>query len=82
MDKLEQTMASTRTLELQFTTEMGKTGRISVYEPKTDLTAAAIEAAMDQIIATNIFSGTGGEFTGKSGARIVTRDVTEFDLSL
>ncbi|NLT19797.1 MAG: DUF2922 domain-containing protein [Syntrophomonadaceae bacterium] len=75
-------MASTSTLELQFTTEMGKTSRISVYEPKTDLTAASIEAAMDQIIASNIFSGTGGEFTGKSGARIVTRDVTEFDLNL
>jgi hypothetical protein len=36
---------------------------------------------MDQIIAKNIFNGSGGELIGKLNARIITKETEKLDLS-
>lgn len=69
-------------LELQFTNFEGKTATISIDDPIEPVEAAAVLAAMDAIIAANIFTSTGGDLVAKKGARVVERNVTEVDLGL
>jgi len=73
-------MAAVRTLEMDFNTELGRTQRIRVYDAKDTLTGAEVAAAMDSIIASNIFTGPGGNLTGKIDARIVTTDSSDLVL--
>lgn len=72
-------MAIQKTLEMDFLTQLNKTHRFRVYEAKDDLTSLEVGAVMDEIINANIFSGNGGELTGKSAARMVIRETTEYD---
>lgn len=74
-------MAVQRVLQMDFTTELGRNHRLRVYNAREDLTAAQVSAAMDQIVSSDIFSGAGGSFTGKSGAQIVVSETTEMELS-
>ncbi|HHW62141.1 MAG TPA: DUF2922 domain-containing protein [Syntrophomonadaceae bacterium] len=69
-----------KVLEMSFSTELGRTQRIRVYDAREDLTPAEIGSTMDEIIARNIFSSSGGQITGKVSARLVTTTVEEFDL--
>ena len=69
-------------LELQFTNFEGKTATISIDDPIEPVEAATVSAAMDTIIAANIFTSTGGDLVTKKGARVVERNVTEVDLGL
>ncbi len=69
-----------RTLELDFLSQLNKTHRLRVYNAKNDISPQEIAAVMDEIIDKNIFSGSGGELTGKIGARMVIRETTEYDL--
>ncbi len=73
-------MATTRTLEMSFNTELGTTQRIRVYDAKDTLTGAEVAAAMDLIIAKNIFTGTGGNLITKAGAQVIVTDTTEISL--
>ncbi len=73
-------MAVQKTLELDFTSELNKTHRLRVYNAKNGVTDQEINTAMDDIITANIFSGSGGELTGKAGARMIVREVTDFEL--
>ncbi len=73
-------MATTKSLIMDFTTELGKSAHITVTNPKDDLTAEQVGTAMDNIIAKNIFLTTGGDLNGKEGARIINREVTELTL--
>ncbi|MEN6351224.1 MAG: DUF2922 domain-containing protein [Syntrophomonas sp.] len=74
-------MAVQRTLEMDFSTELNKTHRMRVYDARQTVTAAEVSAAMNDIIAKNIFSGTGGELTGKIGAQLVSKETTEINLA-
>jgi|GEM_PF-1513687 len=74
------TLATQVTLEMDFMTELAKQHRMRVYNASADLTAAEISAAMDAIIAENIFNTTGGELTSKAGARLVTKQTADFEL--
>lgn len=69
-----------RILEMTFSTELGKSKTLRVYEAKAALTGAAVAACMDNIIAKNIFTGPGGELTGKIKAQVIT--TTSADLNL
>jgi len=69
-----------RILEMSFSTELGKTRTLRVYEAKAALTGADVAAAMDNIIAKNIFSGTGGELTGKVKAQVITTSTADVSL--
>lgn len=69
-----------RILEMTFSTELGKSKTLRVYEAKVALTGAEVAACMDNLIAKNIFTGSGGELTGKVSARVVTS--TSADMTL
>ena len=73
-------MASTnkKVLRMTFNNALGSAVSFTLPEPKVDLTAAAIEAVMDQIIAKNIFLTTGGALVSKRDIKLV--DTTTDDL--
>ena len=66
-------MATTtkKVLRMTFNNAMGGTASITLPDPKEGITTAEIEAAMDLIIAKNIFLGTGGAMISKSDIKIV-----------
>lgn len=74
-------MAVQRTLEMDFSTELNKTHRMRIYDARESVTSAEVNAAMDDIIAKNIFSGTGGELTGKIKAQLVSKETTDINLA-
>ncbi|SOC06228.1 hypothetical protein SAMN05880501_104216 [Ureibacillus xyleni] len=69
-----------KVLELKFDTEIGKIVTISISDPKPNLTPDQIKTAMTAIIDSDVFHKEGYKFTAINQARIVARDVTEFDL--
>lgn len=72
-------MATTaKTLRMVFRNQAGKNVTISLDNPRADVTSAEIEAAMDLIIARNIFTSSGGDLVSKQDIRII--DSTTDDL--
>ena len=69
-----------RILEMEFSTELGRTKTIRVYEAKETLSGAEVSAVMDNIVAKNIFTGPGGNITGKASAQIVVTTTTDLTL--
>ncbi|MFJ7936715.1 DUF2922 domain-containing protein [Sporosarcina sp. NPDC096371] len=66
-----------KTLQLNFSTATGKKVTLSVDEPRADLTAQNVDAAMQEIIAAGVFEVDGAPLETAVGARIVERNVTE-----
>ncbi|MBT2686609.1 DUF2922 domain-containing protein [Bacillus sp. ISL-47] len=69
-----------KTLELTFLSDMGKPSKLTIDNPKEPIDPIAVKAAMDQIIAANAFDGNGGDFVQAQGARLLERNVTEYEL--
>ena len=69
-----------KTLELQFTTEMGKTASLSVDNPKEPIDEAVVKLSMAQIIASQVFTTGSGKLVAAKGARVVDRNVTDYEL--
>lgn len=69
-----------KTLELHFNTELGKTASLSVENPKEPIDEAVVKQSMAQIIASEIFTTTSGKFVSAKGARVVDRNVTDYEL--
>ncbi|MFZ7946115.1 MULTISPECIES: DUF2922 domain-containing protein [Bacillaceae] len=69
-----------KTLELQFGTEFGKTARISVDNPKEPIDEEVVKYSMEQIIASDIFTSSSGRFVTPKGARVIERNVTDYEL--
>ncbi|MEX2104376.1 MAG: DUF2922 domain-containing protein [Bacilli bacterium] len=67
-------------LELIFKNDVGKTIRLSLNDPTEPVDPAAVSAAMDQIIASNIFELNGGSLVSKEGARVINRGVQDVTL--
>lgn len=67
----------TKTLEMAFRTEGGKTVTISVVDPKDGLTGAAVTTVMQSIIDKNIFSTTSGDLIQIVDAKIRVLDVAQ-----
>jgi len=63
---------------MTFDNALGKAVTITLPSPKADLTAAQVEAIMDQIITKNIFLTSGGDLVSKRDIKIV--DTTTEDL--
>ena len=74
-------MAVQRTLEMDFATELNRTHCIRVYDIRADITPAEISTTMDNLVNKNIFGSNSGNLTGKIGARLVSRDIEEFELA-
>jgi len=70
-----------RVLELRFNNAAGRLVTIKVPDVKESYTEAEASLLMDNILARNIFTSTGGDLIDKESARIVVTDVTELDIS-
>jgi hypothetical protein len=70
-----------KTLELEFGTEFGKTARISVDNPKEPIDQEVVKLSMAQIIAADVFTTSSGRLAAAKGARVVERNVTDYELA-
>ncbi|MBC2579075.1 DUF2922 domain-containing protein [Clostridium sp. DJ247] len=66
-----------KTLVMNFLNEEGKKTAIRVNNVKEGITEAEVSAAMDVIIANNIFTSTGGDLKYKDSAEITDKTSTE-----
>lgn len=71
-----------KNLELIFKNELGKSVRITLPSPAEPVDSEAVDAAMDLILTENIFLSSGGDYTEKVGARIVSRTVEEIPITV
>ncbi|NLI41749.1 MAG: DUF2922 domain-containing protein [Caldisericales bacterium] len=69
-----------QTLRMTFVNEAGNKYSLNFKDPKAGITAAEISAAMDVIIAKNIFETTGGDLVSKDSAVLI--DTTETPLAV
>jgi len=69
-------------LELLFENEEGRTVTFTLDEPIDPADPAAVNAAMDEVLAQNVFESSGGNLVKKKGARIVERTVTDIDIDV
>jgi len=69
-----------KSLELQFGTELGKVARISLENPKEPIDAEVVKLSMDQVIAADVFTTSSGKLATVKGARVVDRNVTEYEI--
>lgn len=67
-------------LELKFLNEDGKTVTYSLDKPIEPVEPATVNAAMDEIIAQDVFTSSGGDIVSKKSARVVENIVQEIDL--
>ena len=72
-------MASDTDLELVFRNAAGKKVSLNIEEPKTGVTKAEIDAAMQAVVENNIFNTTGGDIVEAVEGRLrtVTTDVVD-----
>ena len=66
-----------KTLEMTFITELGGRLKVSLPDPRQDITAVEVEGAMNTIIEKNIFSSSTGDAAAIHSARVVTKDIEE-----
>ncbi|MBN8193985.1 DUF2922 domain-containing protein [Bacillus sp. NTK074B] len=69
-----------KVLELEFKTEEGKSAKLSINDPIEPIDTLAVKAAMDNLIATDVFGSSTGAFVSVEGARVVERNVTDYDV--
>ncbi|MFZ3589625.1 DUF2922 domain-containing protein [Bacillus sp. DJP31] len=69
-----------KTLQLQFLNEENKIVTLSIDNPIEPVDPIALDAAMDAVLSTNVFTSAGGDFIQKKGARVVERNVEEIVL--
>ena len=70
-----------KTLELQFSTELGKTASLSIDNPKEPVDEEVVKLSMTQIIASNVFTSASGKLVAAKGARVIDRNVTDYTLA-
>lgn len=66
-----------KSLELIFKNQAGKNVRMSMQDPKDDLTADQVQSLMDSILEKNIFETTGGNLVEAVGARLIQKEVID-----
>lgn len=66
-----------KSLELIFKNQAGKNARMSMQDPKDDLTADQVQSLMDNILEKNIFETTGGDLVEAVGARLIQKEVID-----
>jgi Protein of unknown function (DUF2922) len=69
-----------KVLELEFITETGKAAKISINDPIDPIDTVQVKAAMDNLIATGVFGSSGGALVSVDGARVVERNVTDYEV--
>ena len=68
-------------LVMEFTDALGKARSIRVSDPKPDLTAATVEAAMDVINSLNAFKAISGDGPASiKGAKTIQTVTSDFNI--
>jgi len=67
-------------LEMDFLDALNKSYRVSIDEPREDLTEFEVADIMDDIVTANVFESKNGSLMGTVGARVVTITVTDFEI--
>ena len=72
-------MASDTDLDLVFRNAAGKKVSLNIKEPKTGVTKAEIDAAMQVVVDNNVFNTSGGDIVEAVEGRLrtITTDVVE-----
>lgn len=73
-------MKLTKQLEMIFGDSAQRNFVVRVNNPRNDLTETEIKQRMQVILNANVFRSTYGPLTALLGARLVTREVTDYDL--
>jgi len=66
-----------KTLVMTFLNEEGSRASVTLPSVRDDVTQEEVSAAMDVVIAKNIFSSSGGDLKSKYAAQITERNVTD-----
>ncbi|WP_113930597.1 DUF2922 domain-containing protein [Bacillus sp. P14.5] len=69
-----------KALELQFKTQFGKTARVSIDAPVEPVDTDQVKQVMDTLIATNVIQSSSGSLVAAEGARVIERNVTEYEV--
>lgn len=67
-------------LLMTFVNEIGDKISLTISNIKQNVSQEEVSAAMDAIIANNIFNSKGGDFKTKYSAQLTQRQVTKWDL--
>ncbi len=67
---------------MKFENVEGKTVTYSIDHPVEPANSVDVNTAMEQVIAQNAFTSSGGDLVAKKSARIVERVVEEIDLDV
>ncbi|MFA4885981.1 MAG: DUF2922 domain-containing protein [Desulfotomaculaceae bacterium] len=60
-----------RTLRMVFLNQAGKNVTITLDNPRSDITTAEIQTAMDLVVARNIFTSAGGDLVSKQDIKVI-----------
>ena len=67
----------TKTLRMVFKNQAGTNYTLTLDDPREDVTGAEIVGIMDQIIAANVISTSGGDLVSKYDVKIIDRTVND-----
>jgi len=70
----------TRHLVMTFINTEGKKVNLRVNNVRSDIQAAEVAAAMDEIVSGNLFITSGGNIVSKEAAEVVVTDTTELEI--
>lgn len=70
-----------KTLELTFLTNLDKLARISIDAPNEPIEPDVLKAAMEQMVAADVFQGSNGNYVGVKEARLIERTVTSYEFA-
>jgi hypothetical protein len=69
-----------KTLELQCTTQFEKNAKFTLNDPIEPVDPTAVKTVMETLIADNVFQSSSGALVEIKGARVVERNVTEYEI--
>ena len=75
-------MKQTKRLVMTFKTDGDRKVSLVVDDPRENISESEIKAAMDLVIAKNIFAPNGDDIVQAVDAKVVVTDTTPYDLVL
>lgn len=67
-------------LEMDFLDALNKNFRISLDDPREDLSDTEVSDVMSDIMTANVFESKNGDLIEVVGARVVTTTITEMEI--
>ena len=68
-------------LEMKFENQDGKIVTYSLDYPIEPVDPIAVNEAMDEVIAQNVFTSNGGELVRKASARVVEQNIEDIEIN-